>query len=182
MDALNYIITGGGGSGKTSLINALSKQGYKCFPEVSRQIIAEQQKINGDLMPWENLNNFGYECLRRMEKQLDKIHYQPTFYDRGIPDIIAYYKTKDIKASRLFYSKLKLYNQKVFLCPPWQDIFTNDAQRPESFEYAKNIYDLLRATYKELGFHIIEVPKMNVESRTNFIANHIEKMQEIRTR
>jgi predicted ATPase len=41
LNALFYTITGGPGSGKTSLINELQKRGYRCMAEVARQLIQE---------------------------------------------------------------------------------------------------------------------------------------------
>ena len=47
-----YIITGGPGSGKTSIIEALRKLGYHCVDEVGRKIIREQLLIGGDALHW----------------------------------------------------------------------------------------------------------------------------------
>ena len=38
------VITGGPGTGKTTIIDALIEQGYACFPEISRQITLEAKK------------------------------------------------------------------------------------------------------------------------------------------
>ena len=45
-----YIITGGPGSGKTSIIEALKNRGFLCVDEVARQIIQEKTKIGGDAL------------------------------------------------------------------------------------------------------------------------------------
>ncbi len=52
MQNKRVIITGGGDSGKTSIIDALSEMGYLTFPEVSRQIIKALLLVNGDLTLW----------------------------------------------------------------------------------------------------------------------------------
>ena len=36
-----YVITGGPGSGKTTVLAELERQGFRCAPEVARQIIQE---------------------------------------------------------------------------------------------------------------------------------------------
>ena len=38
------VITGGPGTGKTTIIDAFIEQGYACFPEISRQITLEAKK------------------------------------------------------------------------------------------------------------------------------------------
>ena len=47
-----YILSGGPGSGKTALINALAKQGLPCMPEAGRAIIQDQMAIGGSALPW----------------------------------------------------------------------------------------------------------------------------------
>ena len=38
------VITGGPGTGKTTIINGLLEKGYTCFPEISREIINDARK------------------------------------------------------------------------------------------------------------------------------------------
>lgn len=49
-----YIITGGPGAGKTTLINALQKKGFKIVTEDARRIIKEEILIDGNGLPWKN--------------------------------------------------------------------------------------------------------------------------------
>jgi len=49
-----YVITGGPGVGKTTLLNALEIKGMRVIPEDARQIIKEQMQTNGEGLPWKN--------------------------------------------------------------------------------------------------------------------------------
>ena len=49
-----FVITGGPGVGKTTLLNALSTNGYKTIPEAARTIIREETSLNGDALSWKN--------------------------------------------------------------------------------------------------------------------------------
>lgn len=49
-----YIITGGPGVGKTTVLNELGKSGYSVVPENARKIIQEQVATKGDGLPWKN--------------------------------------------------------------------------------------------------------------------------------
>ena len=165
-----YIITGGPGSGKSSLLAALVKQKYQGFEEISRVIIREQHEIGGDKVPWQNLAAFADLCYDRMSAQLDDCKSNcPCFYDRGLPDIIAYVRRGSLEVPEKYFEKAKSYNKTVFLAPAWEDIFVNDDERPESFKDAVEINKFLRATYEDLGFHIIELPKISIEERLAFI-------------
>lgn len=169
-----YIITGGPGSGKSSLLNALSTKGYHCFEEISRIIIREQHKIGGDKVPWGNLADFADLCYEQMSKQLIDCH--PTasnFFDRGLPDIIAYVRRGGLNVPSKYFEKCKDYNKCIFLAPPWKEIFINDDERPESFEDAEEISLFLKRTYQELGFTIIELPKLSIKDRLLFIENYL---------
>lgn len=47
-----YIITGGPGSGKSSLLSSLASKGYAVMPEAGRAIIQDQKLIGGPALPW----------------------------------------------------------------------------------------------------------------------------------
>jgi len=165
-----YIITGGPGSGKSSLLAALIGQSYQGFEEISRVIIREQHDIGGDKVPWQNLAAFAELCYERMSAQLEECETDCTcFYDRGLPDIIAYVRRGGLNVPAKYFEKAKAYNRTVFLAPPWREIFINDSERPESFEDAIEIYNFLKSTYTELGFTIVELPKVSVQERVAFI-------------
>lgn len=165
-----YIITGGPGSGKSSLLSALINRNYKGFEEISRVIIREQHEMGGDMVPWQNLVGFADLCYDRMSSQLDECDANCIcFYDRGLPDIIAYVRRGGLNVPEKYFEKAKAYNNTVFLAPPWEEIFVNDDERPESFGDATEIYKFLKSTYQELGFEIVELPKTSIEDRLAFI-------------
>lgn len=169
-----YIITGGSGSGKSSIIKELHAQGYACRPEISRTLIKEQQACGGDLLPWENMEGFAVECFNRMHEQLNNQPEQPLFFDRGIPDIIAYLKSRNLPVRFDYAAYASFYNSIVFICPPWKEIFVNDQQRPESFHESKHIHQLLQKVYRDLNFRVIEIPRKPVSERADFILSHIK--------
>lgn len=173
-----YIITGGPGAGKTTLIEALRKKGFACIAEGARSIIQEQMKSGGDALPWQNVKNFKEmlltHAIETYTKALETIH-KITFFDRSIFDLIAYEQRTDSHLSLNLQEAVKKvsYNQKVFIAPPWEEIFCNDNERKQTYEEAIDVYKSIVKVYSENGFELIELPKTDVESRAIFIVNAI---------
>src|SRR5947209_3944943 len=60
-----FVVTGGPGSGKTTVLRELDRRGYKYSPEVARQIIQEQMKTGGNALPWGNTTFYTELMLQR---------------------------------------------------------------------------------------------------------------------
>lgn len=176
IESNKYVITGGPGFGKTSIINELEKLGYCSVHEVSRSIIREQIDKNGDILPWKNLDTFSRIVFERRIKQYKETPLNKTcFFDRGIPDVIAYMVLDELELPTKYTTALKEYNYNnlVFLTPPWEEIFVNDSERKENFEQAVKAHLQIEKTYQELGYTTIEIPKLDVNKRAIFILQHI---------
>lgn len=170
----HFIITGGPGTGKSTLIGALREAGMSCFDEVSRQIIVEANQSGTDLLPWRNLDAFAAECHRRMGAQLIEVEQaELCFFDRGIPDIIAYLRNGGRSVPNHLFDDAKRYAKLVFMAPPWPEIFVNDSERPQSFEECQRLHNLLLQAYTELGYRVVMLPKVSVELRVNFVTNSV---------
>jgi len=66
------------------------------------------------------------------------------------------------------------YNRKVFILPPWEDIYQTDDERKQTWEEAIYTFEKMKQTYLEYGYEIIEVPKISIEKRCEFILYHIQ--------
>src|SRR3546814_2201084 len=53
-----HIITGGFGSGKSRVIDALAAEGFLHMPEAERAIIQDQIDIGGNALPWADRDAF----------------------------------------------------------------------------------------------------------------------------
>ncbi|MBC7390254.1 MAG: AAA family ATPase [Opitutaceae bacterium] len=169
------IITGGPGSGKSTLIKELQRLNCCCSEEASRQLIIEQVAKNTDCLPWLNLNAFASLVVERMIKLYKEASEERiTFFDRGIPDVIAYLKVAGLPVVQDYYEKLKLhpYNKTVLILPPWQEIYLNDNERWQTYEESVTIYRSLCETYQKLNFTLIEVPKMSLGDRADFVLEY----------
>lgn len=99
-----------------------------------------------------------------------------SFFDRGIPDIIAYLNIAGLTVQERFLQALDHapYHQQVFILPPWADIYINDTERWQTFEEAIAIYKTIKTTYLQLGYEIVELPKAPLAERLRFIIDFFE--------
>lgn len=172
-----YIITGGPGSGKTSIIESLSRLGYTTFSEVSRTLIRQQMQLEHGVLPWKNMKAFANLALDQMTQQyhnatsIDKL----CFFDRGIPDILGYLQFSKQRPSSeiLKIAADHIYAPVVFICPPWSEIYVNDPERPQTFEDALDLFWCIKNAYETLHYTIVEVPLDTVSARTQFILDAV---------
>jgi len=171
------VITGGPSSGKTTLISYLQKKGYQCIPEISRDVIIEAQKEGIDQLFLTDPLLFSQKLLDGRLKQFKDIEqFKKTllFYDRGLPDVTAYMDYTKATYPKQFAETCNNNRYDViFLLPPWKDIYQQDSERYETFEEAEKIYHYLLDGYKNYGYKVIEIPVGKLETRMQFIINHI---------
>ena len=60
------IVTGGPGSGKTSLIDVLASNDFEVRSEVSRKLIREEKQKSDGILPWTDMRGFAQLCLVQM--------------------------------------------------------------------------------------------------------------------
>jgi predicted ATPase len=65
------------------------------------------------------------------------------------------------------------YHKTVFFAPTWLDIYCQDDQRLQEFEYCLRLEKLLLEQYKSKGFEIIMLPKFSPLKRTKLILESI---------
>jgi predicted ATPase len=171
------VIIGGPGTGKTTIIEGLLAKGYCCYPEISREVTLEAKKQGIEQLFLENPLLFSELLLEGRKKQFHNAHKEPhdiVFLDRGIPDVLAYMHYIGDSYPAFFDQACRdhIYT-KIFLLPPWEEIYISDNERYENFEQAKLIYNHLTETYQKYGYHLIEVPTGTVEERISFILNQL---------
>lgn len=95
----------------------------------------------------------------------------PVFFDRGVPDTIAYLRLVKKPVPPHMEKALSVfrYNPLVFVAPFWPEIFANDQERKQTLEEAERTCDMLIETYRDLGFKIALLTKAPVEERRRFV-------------
>ena len=173
-----FVITGGPGSGKSSLIKALEDSGYGSSVEAGRGIIQDQMSIGGRALPWDDRSLFAEMMLswEMRSYRIAECSAGPFFFDRGVVDVIGYLQLVELaipgyvrKAAETFR-----YRRRVFIAPPWQEIFCQDRERRQDFAEAIRTFDALAAAYDACGYELVELPRISVEARKSFVLRSID--------
>ncbi len=173
-----YIITGGPGVGKTTLIRALERLGFGVVPEDARRIIKEQVATGGDALPWNNKGRYAQLMLEAAVSAYQHIARQnsskPVFFDRGMLDAVCYMEMEQLPVPERIAELLSAhpYARKVFILPPWEEIYMTDAERKQSWQEAVYTFEQMKATYEAYEYEVTEVPQSNVDERCAFIIKH----------
>ncbi|MGV8995949.1 MAG: AAA family ATPase [Parvibaculaceae bacterium] len=173
-----YILTGGPGAGKTVLIEALRLRGYACVDEVARKIIQEQHLIGGDALHDGDQRKFADLMLTRSIAAYEQVteRVAPVFFDRGLPELVGYGPFVGHATPGYFHKAAALFrfNKRVFILPPWPEIYGQDDERKHDFAEAVESWRLSAETYPKLGYELVEVPKLSIADRVDFVLSHIK--------
>lgn len=168
-----FVITGGPGSGKSTLIAALAAAGHATMPEAGRAIIREQMAIGGSALPWDDRTAFAKLMLERELRSYGKALATagPVILDRGIPDVIGYLDLCGLPVPDPMRRAAEAYryNRRVFIAPHWPAIFAQDAERKQSPEEAEATCRVMERTYRALGYDLVPLPLEPVVDRLAFV-------------
>ena len=146
--------------------------------EAGRAIIQDQVTIGGSALPWSERSLFAEMmlCWEMRSYRMAGHETGAVFFDRGVPDVLGYLRLLNLpvlphmqRAADTFR-----YNSRVFIAPPWREIFQQDRERKQDFDEAVRTYDALAAIYTELGYTLVELPCVPVEERARFILSNID--------
>ncbi len=168
-----FIITGGPGSGKSTLIHALQAQGLHTMPESGRAIIQEQVAVGGSALPWADRLAFAermYEFERRSWRAAHELR-GPVIFDRGVPDVVGYLNLVglEVPAPIEHAARTLRYAACVFVAPHWPAIYVQDRERRQSIEEAEATCRAITDVYMRLGYEIIPLPLASVADRVAFV-------------
>jgi predicted ATPase len=175
-----FVLTGGPGSGKSTLIEALGRAGYAGSAEAGRGIIRDQAAIGGPALPWRDPAAYAelMLCWEMRSHHMARDLPGPVFLDRGVPDVIGYLRLTGLpvpahmeKAAETFR-----YNPRVFIAPPWPEIFRQDEERRQTPEEAERTYEAMVATYTGYGYELVEIPRLPVEERVRFVVGCVAEL------
>jgi predicted ATPase len=170
-----HVLTGGPGSGKSTLVERLRLLGYGTTPEAGRAIIRDQLAIGGTLHrdPEPFLEAILVWEMRSYGEALDAAGH--VFFDRGMPDVAGGWTDlgRPVPPHVAAAVGRCRYARTVFVAPPWREIYVHDEERTQSWETAVRTYDVMVSAYAGAGYDLVELPPVPVEERVAFVLDRL---------
>jgi predicted ATPase len=165
-----FVFTGGGGTGKTTLLRHLQAAGERVVDENIRAVIREQADAGGSAVPWIDPAACCDLTTARDIADFDRLggETRRVFFDRGLMDM---YGTNGVPPSPALVEAIRTrrYNSRVFVFPPWQEIYGTDAERWEDWSKMEAVFEQILRTLPELGYEPAVVPRCSVEDRAAWV-------------
>ncbi|MBR8744347.1 AAA family ATPase [Nocardiopsis sp. MG754419] len=172
MDHL-VVVTGGPGSGKTTLIDHLAGLGHGRTVEAGRAIIRDRRAIGAPVPDRRDPDLFAELMLSwdmRSHREASG-RRGLVFCDRGVPDMVGYFldQGREVPAHVREAARLFRYHHRVFLAPPWPEIYAGDTERHQSPEEAERTFEAMRRAYPSCGYATVLLPRASVAERARFV-------------
>ena len=171
------VISGCSGGGKSTLLAELGQRGYATLEEPGRRIVREEMVGEGSALPWVDTAAF----LRRAIAMslADRISARTlegwVFFDRGLVDAAAGLQYLTGEPVLVSLGQTQRYHRRVFLTPPWPEIYLTDPERRHGLDSAVAEYLRLLEIYPSLGYEVSIVPKIGVAERADFILKALKE-------
>lgn len=169
-----HVITGGPGTGKTTVINLLAKRGYKTTIEHARHYI-DSMKEEGETVEEIRANKRKFQLgvlAMQIEEEAVLSPDDTVFLDRAIPDAMAYYKFLKLDYDKSLLTAIERFSyKKIFILDRLPMV--NDYARTEDEPAQKAIHNLIIEVYESLGNPVIFVPVLSPDDRVDFILKNI---------
>jgi predicted ATPase len=166
------VVSGCSGGGKSALLGEMARRGYPVFPEPGRQVVKEETLIGGDALPWTDARAFAERCIARAAYFFNTARpvARPALFDRSIIDAVAALERMgEVPPHCARAARAYRYGPRVFMLPPWPELFAADAERRHGFEAAVAEFEALMAAYPAHGYATVVVPKASVTARADFL-------------
>jgi predicted ATPase len=171
------VISGCSGGGKSTLLAELGRRGHTVIEEPGRRIVIEEMNNGGLALPWVDMAAF---ARRAIATALTDRSSAPAsggwiFCDRSLIDaaVALQYLTREPVLEE--FGQTHRYHRRVFLTPPWPELYFTDRERRHNPAAAVNEYFRLLKAYPSLGYEVSVLPRVGVVERADFVLRMLEE-------
>lgn len=165
-----HVFTGGPGVGKTAVLRRLAALGERVVEENARAVIRDETASGGTGVPWRDNRRFVDLTTARDVADFDRLASETAriFFDRGIMDM---WRANGAAPSPTLTETVRTrrYNARVFVFPPWHEIYETDAERKQDWPEAEATFERVLSVMSELDYAPMIVPTGPVADRAAFI-------------
>ena len=165
------LITGCSGGGKSTLLAELAARGYAVVKEPGRRIVKQALAGGEGALPWVDPAAFARQAivLALADREAARGYSGWVFFDRGLVDAASALEDLTGAPGLTALNAQHPYHRRVFLAPPWPEIYQTDAERQHAFETSLSEYHRLEQALPALGYEVIVLPKAPVAERADFV-------------
>ena len=165
------LISGCSSGGKSTLLIELARRGYPTVEEPGRRIVEEEMRGAGLALPWVNEIAFARRTLDLALADRASVDCEAgwTFFDRGLLDAAAALQHLTGEPTLATLAPIHRYHRRIFLAPPWPEIYVMDSERRHDMGDAIAEYQRLLRMYPTLDYQVTILPKACVCERADFV-------------
>ena len=164
------VISGCSGAGKSTLLAELGRRGYETVEEPGRRIVKDELLGDGSALPWVDGTAFARRAIALALTDRAAVAGAAgwVFFDRGLIDAAAALEHLSGEPALTTLRQEHRYHRRVFLTPPWPEIYLTDAERRHGLDAALGEYGRLLEVYPALGYEVTVLPRVSVSERADF--------------
>ncbi|MEJ0078676.1 MAG: AAA family ATPase [Alphaproteobacteria bacterium] len=165
------VISGCSGGGKSALLAELGRRGRAVVEEPGRRIVRQELTGGGSALPWVDAAAFARRAVTMAlaDRASASARKGWVFFDRGLVDAAAALQHLTGEPALQPLRQSHRYHRRVFLAPPWREIYVTDPERRHRFDAALAEYSRLRKAYPSLGYEVFVLPKVAVAERADLV-------------
>ena len=166
------VLTGGPGTGKSTLLAALALNSVATEPEIARQVL---EAPGGMALRAEQPVSFGRAMLAGEIASFQRAARLGglVVFDRGLPDTVGFFHLGKLPVPQQLEHACRTlrYEGPIFRAPPWPEIYRSDEQRIQTWAEAVASDAAVIAAWREYGYEPIDLPFASVAERVAFVLN-----------
>jgi len=139
--------------------------------EPGRRIVKHELQTGGSALPWIDAVAFARRAIEMAlaDRAAAQIRSGWVFFDRGLIDAASMLENVTGEPVLGSLGSSHRYHRRVFMAPPWPEIYVTDAERQHGFETALLEYHRLQNVFPALGYEVVTLPKAAVSARADFV-------------
>jgi predicted ATPase len=157
------------------LVAELGRRGHAAVEEPGRRIVKEELANDGPALPWVDRIAFARRAITDGPcRSSSSVFAGWLFFDRGLLDAAAALQHRTGELALATLGQANRYHRRVFLTPPWPEIYRTDPERRHGMDMALAEYSRLLQSYPSLGYAVSILPNVGVEERCDFILRTLD--------